>query len=942
MDEQTFLSGRCFIGLDNAQPLPPSIAARPPPAPHKPFTPLYAKGKGPASSSSTHSTPLPSPSLQPILDDPTLLILNRSDLLPPPASTPTHPHRRPPPPPPPRQVPVVVESFLSRQLRPHQVSGVQFLYDCLLGRTSVEQKGAILADEMGLGKSLQSITLLYTLLRCGPLGPPVVRKGVVVCPSTLVGNWQREFSKWLGTARLRVMAVDASQAKEEQQLHVQAFITGHANNVLIISYEMFRKHTDRLRSLPDGLFICDEGHRLKNSKGNATIAALQSISSRRRLILTGTPVQNDLLEFFAMCDFVNPTVLGSLQTFRLTYEAPIQRSRDSSSSSDDKRLGEARSAELSRLTSTFVLRRTADILRKYLPPKTELVLFCRPSSLQRAVYVAVLKSKTFKRVVDAWGQPQHQRDALALTCIQTLKQIANHPALVYPRCRDEGADEGSELGEALRCFADDYGESGLCSEAESGKMTALLQLLAGVREEKGKVVVVSNYVETLNILQALCDRRHWPLLRLDGAVPSDRRQELVDRFNSPYSSSPQSPWIFLLSAKAGGQGLNLIGGNRLVLVDPDWNPATDLQAMARIWRDGQRLPCYIYRLMATGMIDEKILQRQMRKQEVAGTVMRDKGAGGKRGGGGGGGGERTWDSRSLKELFTFRGVSDCETFDALTAKGGKTGKEGKPATPPKGKDVVVSGKRWECAWRSVDSDDPLVARLSDDVLSCMWSRKSSSEDKEEVESILQQLTLEQDEEEDKRGESAPPDSDGADEKKTTEPLLIPSEGRTSDTEMGDGEQPAQLEGVEEEGKKAAGDGEEEEEEQEAVSTSVESSDDPLADWRLDRIEAERARLAEQRKRKKAQAIRLAEADAQLLREDEEEEGATVKAPPTKTRRRAVLEDDSDEDEFMKGDMPAATPASSPGVRGKGKGGGSEEEEMSAIQALLDQPKTVAC
>ena len=455
-------------------------------------------------------------------------------------------------------------------------------------------------------------------------------------------------------------------------------------------------------------------------------------------------------------------------------------------------------------------------------------------------------------------------------------------------------------------------------------MAVVMDLLAGVRAEQGKVVIVSNYVETLNILQALCERRRWQVLRLDGSTPGDKRQELVDRFNSAYNTTQ---CIFLLSAKAGGQGLNLIGGNRLVLFDPEWNPAIDLQAMARIWRDGQPLPCFIYRLIATGTIDEKILQRQMRKQEVAGTVMRDRGAKKSGGGGGGGGGERMWDSRTLKELFKFRGVSDCETFDALMAKGkGDGGKEGKPATPSKGKEVVVSGKRWNCAWRSEDSDDVLVRKLSNDVLSCVWSRTGSSEDMEEVESILQQLTEESE-------ETAQAESEAVGTR-TSEPPLHPSTQRPSDPDNEAGEAVSEEGDEGEEDEAVAADDEE-------LATSAEStdalaqSDDPLADWRLDRIEAERARRAEQKARKKAQALKLAQEDVALLLGEDEEE---VHPPPAKSRSRAMVEADSDEDEFMKGEMPAASPASPRAGRVRVKRESEvEEEEMLAIQSLLDQP-----
>jgi hypothetical protein len=224
------------------------------------------------------------------------------------------------------QVPIVVDPYVCKHLRPHQRSGVQFIYDCITGQRGenaggednggggggVRQFGCILADEMGLGKSLMTIALLWTLLRQGPNGPahPLIRRALVVVPATLVDNWSREFQKWLGRERLGVVALSSGAKADEQAGMVRDFCvkssTGAiASPVLVLSYESLRKHCEALRGCAEiGLIVCDEGHRLKNA-GSKTVELLNSMPAKRRVLLTGTPVQNNLEELFGMCQVFN-------------------------------------------------------------------------------------------------------------------------------------------------------------------------------------------------------------------------------------------------------------------------------------------------------------------------------------------------------------------------------------------------------------------------------------------------------------------------------------------------------------------------------------------------------------------------------------------------------------------------------------------------------------
>ncbi|XP_055489553.1 DNA repair and recombination protein RAD54B isoform X1 [Leucoraja erinacea] len=548
-------------------------------------------------------------------------------------------------------VDVVVDPYLTIHFRPHQRDGVIFLYECIMGMRASGRFGAILADEMGLGKTLQCIALIWTLMRQGPYGnKPAIKKTLVVTPGSLVKNWVREFQKWLGLERLKVFAVDQDHKIEE-------FITSPLYPVLIISYEMLLRCRDPIQNLQFNLLICDEGHRLKNSSIKTSTAIL-SLSCEKRVILTGTPIQNDLQEFYSLVEFVNPGVLGSSSTYKKIYEEPIIRSQQPSAAKDEKQLGEERATELCRLTGLFILRRTQDIINNYLPPKTEWIIFCRPAALQLELYHKLLSSRAVKSFL------QGKLDSsLHLICIGLLKKLCNHPTLLFNTIKQHEKDsvkpdidqqlETSPYRDLTSIFPMSYQPDALIAN-NSGKLNVLKDLLAGIHAMSSaeRVVLVSNYTQTLDILQEMCNLFGYSYTRLDGHTPVSHRQQIVESFNSRHNEK----FIFLLSSKAGGVGLNLIGASRLILYDIDWNPANDVQAMARIWRDGQRRPVHTYRLLTTGTIEEKIYQRQISKQSLSGAVVDMKK-------------KREHASFSLEELrnlFELDEGSDCLTHDLLS------------------------------------------------------------------------------------------------------------------------------------------------------------------------------------------------------------------------------------------------------------------------------------
>ncbi|KAI8901475.1 SNF2 family N-terminal domain-containing protein [Globomyces pollinis-pini] len=445
---------------------------------------------------------------------------------------------------------VVLDPLVGRQMRQHQIEGVKFLYDCLMGFKGNGGYGAILADEMGLGKTLQSISLVWTLMKQTPFrnSPPPVKRN----------NWKNEFHKWLGSIRINVCTVDANTTS------IQSFFTGRANHILIIGYEKLKRFQTSLVEGSIDLCICDEGHRLKNGNLQA-IQILQKLRTRRRLILTGTPIQNDLTEFYHLVNFVNPGVLGDQFSFKSTYETVISNSRSSECSPYQKQLGDLKLAELIDLTKTFSLRRTNDINQQFLPKKSEFVVFLKLQPEQQQLY-----EEKILEIGDI------NSDNNVLSQIVSLRQAASY------------TPSGSE-DDILQIFE------------MSSKFRFIAQFLKSLKNVGSeKVVIVSHWTKTLDLIEKYCTVKGLGCLRLDGSIATAKRQPLVDQFNLPNSEHR----CFLLSSKAGGVGLNLVGASRLILFDIDWNPSIDKQAMARIWRDGQTKPVFIYRLLSTGTIEE--------------------------------------------------------------------------------------------------------------------------------------------------------------------------------------------------------------------------------------------------------------------------------------------------------------------------------------------------
>ncbi|KNC24241.1 hypothetical protein FF38_13685 [Lucilia cuprina] len=542
---------------------------------------------------------------------------------------------------------VVVDPILSNILRPHQREGVRFMYECVEGKKG-NFNGCIMADEMGLGKTLQCVTLAWTLLRQGPDCKPTISKVIIVCPSSLVKNWEKEFHKWL-QGRMHCLAMEGG-SKEDTIKSLEQFAYNTSQRcgtpVLIISYETFRIYAEILCRNEIGMVICDEGHRLKNSD-NLTYQALMGLKTKRRVLLSGTPIQNDLTEYFSLVNFVNPNMLGTASEFKRSYENAILRGQNADSSDKERQRAVEKTQELIAIVNQCIIRRTNQILTKYLPVKFEMVICAKMTAIQLQLYRNFLKSDKIRKSLQDCQEKSSTLTALA--DITTLKKLCSHPDLIYDKimARENGFENSQNVLPA------NYKTKEFNPEF-SGKFMLLDFMLATIRANTDdKVVLISNYTQTLDLFEQLARKRKYPFVRLDGSMTIKKRSKVVDQFNDPDVDC----FLFMLSSKAGGCGLNLIGANRLFMFDPDWNPANDEQAMARIWRDGQKKACFIYRLVATGSIEEKILQRQTHKKSLSSTIIDNNESE-----------EKHFTRDDLKDLFSYEADILSDTHNKLKCK----------------------------------------------------------------------------------------------------------------------------------------------------------------------------------------------------------------------------------------------------------------------------------
>jgi hypothetical protein len=455
-----------------------------------------------------------------------------------------------------------VPTEIHATLRPYQVEGFQFL-----SYLSMNGFGGILADDMGLGKTLQTLSWIAWLRSVRGM----TEKVLVVCPKSVQENWSTEVSRFLPGLRVKVWRgneVGGMSMDEPVDLHV-------------IGYAQLRSHEEWLKRVRWGAVILDEAQAIKNPSSQTARAAC-ALQSLHRVALSGTPIENRLLDLWSIFAFAMPGILGTRAQFVRQF--------------DTKEDAQARRRLAARIRP-FVLRRTKKEVARELPDRIEEDLIVELEGDQAALYRAELKrARAALLKADTQGQLDSLRFHL-LTSLLRLRQICCHPKL---------------LG-----FSDDSSASGSQSKTpdmESSKVAALVELLEPLMQEGQKVLVFSQFTGVLDILENCFTSQGWPVFTLTGKT--EDRGALVSSFQSHDGHG-----VFLISLKAGGFGLNLTAASYVVLFDPWWNPAVEAQAIDRTHRIGQRNTVFAYRLIVKGTIEEKIRELQRRKGAVAKDIL---------------------------------------------------------------------------------------------------------------------------------------------------------------------------------------------------------------------------------------------------------------------------------------------------------------------------------
>lgn len=527
--------------------------------------------------------------------------------------------------------PVILEGGLRipgtiyEQLFDYQKVGVQWLWEL-----HCQRAGGIIGDEMGLGKTVQVLSFLGSLHNSGMYKP-----SIVVCPVTLLQQWQREASRWYPKFKVEILHDSANGSSKKSKAYSDSDSEGSwdsdqeevrrakpakkwddlisrvvnsGSGLLLTTYEQLRILGEKLLDIEWGYAVLDEGHRIRNPNAEITLVCKQ-LQTVHRIIMTGAPIQNKLSELWSLFDFVFPGKLGVLPVFETEFSVPITVGGYANATPLQVSTAYRCAVVLRDLIMPYLLRRVKVDVNAQLPKKTEHVLFCSLTAGQRSTYRAFLASSEVEQIFDG--------NRNSLYGIDVLRKICNHPDLLE---REHAAQNP------------DYG-----NPERSGKMKVVEQVLKVWKDQGHRVLLFTQTQQMLDILENFLTACDYQYRRMDGLTPAKQRMALIDEFNNT-----DEIFVFILTTKVGGLGTNLTGANRIIIYDPDWNPSTDMQARERAWRIGQTRDVMVYRLITRGTIEEKVYHRQIYKHFLTNKVLKNPQQ------------RRFFKARDMKDLFTLQ------------------------------------------------------------------------------------------------------------------------------------------------------------------------------------------------------------------------------------------------------------------------------------------------
>ena len=534
----------------------------------------------------------------------------------------------------------VIPASIAKWLRSYQVEGAAFLH-----KLFVYQSGGILGDDMGLGKTVQVIAFLTAafgktgderdakrmrkMRRSGAAWYPRV---LVICPGTLLENWRAELKRW-GWWQIDIFHGD-SEAKEKA---IKAAQSGRLE-IMLTTYTTYRMNKGVINMIEWDCVIADECHQIKGRRSETT-QAINEVNALCRIGLTGTAIQNSYDELWTLLNWTNPGRFGPISTWKATISEPLKAGQ--SHDATVYQLSKARKtakALVQNLLPPFFLRRLKDMIKDELPSKSDRVVFCPLTDVQSDAYMNAVDSEIVNAIKESanpcacgsgkgqgWCCKMFVADGTkwqthVFPAIANLQKLSNHLAMLIPQSQDPKDKQDKEL-EMLQVAVPDqwrelyrnrdsilnYSNAEFC-----GKWRVLKKLLRFWHSNGDKVLVFSHSVRLLKMLQSLFTHTSYNVSYLDGSMKLEDRAQAVDNFNSD-----PGQFVFLISTKAGGVGLNITSANKVVIVDPNWNPSYDLQAQDRAYRIGQVRDVEVFRLISAGTIEEVVYARQIYKQQQA-------------------------------------------------------------------------------------------------------------------------------------------------------------------------------------------------------------------------------------------------------------------------------------------------------------------------------------